>query len=250
MNNIISIITPVHAPSIEYLASAYASIVDQDMPEGWSWEWIVQEDGRTGDVEAALPDDERISAGHGRTGGPGTARMFAMARARGSLVKALDADDQLMAGVLSRDINVMTQHAEIGWTTSRTLDLLPDGSTVGFDDDEPAPGVLPVSYVYEHWKSHDYRLLVHPASLCIRHDLLFALGGWMALPASEDTGLLIAASVTSPGYFIGDPGLLYRKWSGQVTHHEDHTDHTEWTARMQVIEARAKALRSMAEHNK
>ena len=43
--------------------------------------------------------------------------------------------------------------------------------------------------------------LVHPTSLCIRCPLAVALGGWMAVPSSEDTGLLIAASVLTTGWF-------------------------------------------------
>ncbi len=39
----------------------------------------------------------------------------------------------------------------------------------------------------------------------------------MALPASEDTGLLLALNAVSTGYFIPDAGLLYRKWPGQST---------------------------------
>jgi hypothetical protein len=31
----------------------------------------------------------------------------------------------------------------------------------------------------------------------------------MALPASGDTGLLLAANAISPGYFISEVGLLY-----------------------------------------
>jgi hypothetical protein len=42
-----------------------------------------------------------------------------------------------MAGALARDIDIPSKHADIGWTTSRVLDLLPDGSTVGFDADPP-----------------------------------------------------------------------------------------------------------------
>jgi hypothetical protein len=47
----------------------------------------------------------------------------------------LDADDQLTPGALARDIEVLSKYADIGRTTSRVVDLLPDGSTVGFDAD-------------------------------------------------------------------------------------------------------------------
>jgi hypothetical protein len=64
----------------------------------------------------------------------------------------------------------------------------------------------------------------------------------MALPAGEDTGLLIAAAVVSPGYFIAETGLLYRKWPGQVTAQPEHSAHDELQARNQIIEERANAL--------
>jgi hypothetical protein len=242
MTGVLSIITPVYGPTIVHLPAAYASLLAQELPDGWAWEWLVQEDGETGDVIAELPMDNRISAGSGRHGGAGTARTLALARSHGSLIKVLDADDQLMPGALARDIDVLSRYPNIGWTTSRVLDLLDDGLTVGFDDD-PSPGPLGRDVVLDYWLANDYRAPVHPATLCLRRDLVVALGGWMALPASEDTGLLLAASVISNGYFIPEPGLLYRKWAHQVTSQAAHTHPTERAARMSIIEARALVLR-------
>lgn len=64
----------------------------------------------------------------------------------------------------------------------------------------------------------------------------------MALPASEDTGLLLALNAVSGGYFIEEAGLHYRKWPGQSTASAAHVEPNERRARMQVIEARARAL--------
>jgi hypothetical protein len=89
---------------------------------------------------------------------------------------------------------------------------------------------------------HNYRAQVHPVTLCMRRELVMALGGWMALPASGDTGLLLAANAISTGYFITEVGLLYRKWPGQMTSQAAHIDETEWPARVAIIEARASAL--------
>ena len=244
MTGLVSVVTPVFGRGVAYLGEAYASLVRQELPAGWEWQWVVQEDGETGEVEAHLPHDGRISAGCGRRGGPGVARTLALARAEGSLVKVLDADDLLTPGALRRDLDVLTRQPQIGWTTSRALDLMPDGTTVGFAGEPPA-GPLTGGTVFEHWLAHEHRAPVHPATLCIRRDLLLALGGWMALPASEDTGLLMAASVLRDGYFIPDPGLLYRKWPGQATGQAAHTDPAEWSARMRIIEARTRAMRSL-----
>jgi glycosyltransferase involved in cell wall biosynthesis len=241
MTHLVSVITPVFAPAADHLADAYASLIAQDMPSGWAWEWVVQEDGQTGEVAGLLPDDARISAGASRHGGPGVARTMALARAGGELVKVLDADDQLTLGALAREIAVMNEHPHVGWTTARVLDLLPDGSTLGFDFDPPE-GLIARGQVLEHWRNHDHRAQVHPATLCLRRELLIRLGGWMALPASEDTGLLLAANAISDGYFVAEAGLLYRKWPGQSTSQAAHIDPDERAGRMRIIESRARAL--------
>ncbi|MEV1019832.1 glycosyltransferase family 2 protein [Streptomyces sp. NPDC050264] len=240
---VIVIVTAVHAPSARFLADAYKSLAAQELPDGWDWRWLIQEDGRTDQVAPYVPDDERVSFRQGRPGGPGVARTLALARADGEYVKILDADDQLPAGALARDIAALEADPDLGWATSRALDLLPDGSTVGFPGD-PEHGPVERQAVLDHWASHDYLAQVHPATLCVRRELLLALGGWMALPASEDTGLLLALNSVARGWFSSEVGLLYRKWEGQVTGQADHVDSAEREARMAVVEARARALGS------
>jgi glycosyltransferase involved in cell wall biosynthesis len=238
---VISVVTPVYQPRPDHLTEAYASIQAQDLPDEWEWQWVVQEDGTTGILDSLLPADVRISSGQGRHGGAGTARTLALSRVAGELVKVLDADDQLAPGSLARDISIFQDYPRVQWTTSRVLDLLPDGSTVGFEDDPPA-GLIARRSVIDFWQSHNFRASVHPATLCLRRDFLLALGGWMALPASEDTGLLLAANAVADGYFIPDTGLLYRKWAGQSTANPAHDDATERSARMQVIADRVDSL--------
>ncbi|SFE11531.1 Glycosyltransferase involved in cell wall bisynthesis [Actinopolyspora alba] len=240
MTRRISVITPVHGPSAHYLPEAYRSLIEQEMPAEWDWEWLVQEDGHEGILADVLPDDPRIKPDSGRQGGAGMARTMALSRATGELVKVLDSDDLLTEGALARDIEALSS-PHIDWSTSRVLDLLPDGSTVGFDQD-PDEGVLSRGSVLEHWRSHNHRAQVHPATLCVRTTVLVALGGWMALPASEDTGLLLALDAVTNGYFTRQCGLFYRKWEGQTTNHEAHSQGSEHEARMNIIEARAQAL--------
>ncbi|MEV6313872.1 glycosyltransferase [Streptomyces sp. NPDC051776] len=236
----ISVVTPVHAPSARFLPEAYASLREQQLPEGWEWHWVIQEDGTTGEVAPHVPDDPRVTFRQGRPGGPGVARTMALAHADGRYVKVLDADDQLMSGALARDLAVLEADGDIAWATSRVLDLLPDGSTAGFDQD-PEGGPIERGAVLEHWRAHGFRAQVHPATLIVRRDLLLALGGWMALPASEDTGLLLALNAVGRGWFTREYGLLYRKWPGQATSQASHTDAGERDARMAVVEARARA---------
>ncbi|GAA1402741.1 glycosyltransferase family 2 protein [Kitasatospora putterlickiae] len=241
MARLVTVITAVHGPSAEYLADAYKSLLEQDLPDGWDWQWVIQEDSETDDVAPHVPDDARISFGQGRHGRAGMARTMGLSRAAGEFVKVLDADDMLPPGTLARDVAVLSERPDVAWTTSRVLDLLPDGSTVGFDQDPPT-GSIERGEVLAHWKAHDFRAQVHPATLCVRRDLLLALGGWMALPASEDTGLLLALNAVSRGWFVEETGLLYRKWPGQSTHQAAHSQETERAARMAVIQARAESL--------
>ncbi|GHI56622.1 glycosyltransferase family 2 protein [Streptomyces rubradiris] len=237
----VTVVTAVHGPSARFLPDAYASLCAQRLPDGWEWEWVVQEDGTTDQVRPYVPDDARVSFRQGRPGGPGVARTIALSRARGAYVKVLDADDRLTPGALARDLAVLEARPAVGWTTSGVLDLLPDGTTAGFPGD-PDDGPLERGTVLGHWKRNDFRLPVHPATLCVRRELLLALGGWMALPASEDTGLLLALDAVSRGWFSARAGLLYRKWDGQVTGQAAHVDPTERAARTAVAEARAHAL--------
>ncbi|MEU7054567.1 glycosyltransferase family 2 protein [Streptomyces sp. NPDC046197] len=237
----ITVVTCVHAPSAGFLPEAYKSLCEQQLPEGWEWQWLIQEDGRTDDVRPHVPDDERVTFRQGRPGGPGVARTIALAHADGEYVKVLDADDQLPPGALARDLTVLEADPTIGWAASRALDLLPDGSTAGFPGD-PDDGPIERGAVLAFWAANDFRAQVHPATLCVRRDLLVALGGWMALPASEDTGLLLALNAVSRGWFSRDVGLFYRKWEGQATGQSAHVDPAERAARMAVVEARARAL--------
>ncbi|MEO3751488.1 glycosyltransferase [Streptomyces sp. B6B3] len=243
MTGIISVVTAVHAPGTRFLPDAYESLCGQELPDGWTWQWLIQEDGETDAVAGLVPDDPRVGFGQGRAGGPGVARTLALARAEGRVVRVLDADDLLTPGALARDLRVFAEQPGIGWTTSRALDLREDGSTVGFDSDPPG-GRLERGTVLEYWRAHDFRAQVHPATLAVRRDVLLALGGWMALPASEDTGLLLALDAVSPGWFTPEVGLMYRKWPGQATSQPAHAHEGEREARMAVVEARARTLAS------
>jgi glycosyltransferase involved in cell wall biosynthesis len=242
----IDVVTAVHAPSAPYLPEAYKSLCAQELPDGWEWHWVIQEDGTTDGVAPHVPDDTRVTFRQGRRGGPGVARTMALAHAEGTYVKVLDADDRLTPGALARDLAVLEGDPTIGWATSSVLDSLPDGSTVGFPD--PPGGPIERGDVLEHWKANDFLAQVHPATLFVRRDLLLALGGWMALPASEDTGLLLALDAVSRGWFTSEVGLLYRKWDGQATGQPAHLDPAERDARMAVVEARARALASFRWH--
>jgi glycosyltransferase involved in cell wall biosynthesis len=243
----LSVVTAVYGEdSASHLPDTYRSLLAQKLPDGWVWEWIIHEDDT---ARAALPftptSDPRVHYFTGRHGGPGVARTMALAASTGTLVKCLDADDLLVDGALARDITALVDET-IGWTACRALDLLPDGSTSAYTLGDPPPGRIARGEVLGAWQATERRtLMVLPGTLCIRRQLAVALGGWMALPASEDTGLLIAANSIADGYFIEEPGLMYRKWPGQVTAQAAHVDTIERETRNALIAERGQAIRSL-----
>jgi glycosyltransferase involved in cell wall biosynthesis len=238
---VVSVITPVHPAKAQFLDEAWESLAGQEMPPGWAWQWVVQEDGTAAELAGRMPDDKRVSYAAGRAGGPAVARTIAIARADGDLIKVLDADDVLAPGALARDIAVLCEHPDVGWTTSRAPNLLPDGLLDPYCCN-PTPGRIERGSFIEDRPADDYEPPVHPATLCVRRGLLLMIGGWMALPASEDTGLLLALNAVSPGYFIGETGLWHRRWDGQSTEGPHHADDTERSARLRVVHQRAEAL--------
>ncbi|MFD4631712.1 glycosyltransferase family 2 protein [Streptomyces sp. NPDC058473] len=234
--------TPVHDTALKFLPEVYTSLRAQKLPGSWEWEWMVQVDGGSGaEVPADILDDPRVKVSGNRRGGPGVTRTMAWGRSQGELVKVLDADDILPGGALARDIEVLEAHPSVGWTVCNAHDLMADGSLKRYPVGDPAPGPLRRGELYAYW-STTHRPKVHPASLCIRDGLLAQIGGWMALPASEDTALLMALDLTADGWFIGEAGLHYRKHSEQTTAHPEHRGGAEWEARMGAIRKHAEAL--------
>lgn len=238
---VISVVTCVLPAKSQWLEATWKSLVAQHMPPDWSWQWLVQVDG-PGGLAWEPPVDDRVSlVANSRDRGPAISRTLTLGRAAGELVRVLDADDQLTDGALARDVDAFAENPAIGWVTSRALDLLPDGTTIDVDAGLAA-GPVVRGAVADYWLAHDHRLPVHPATLCARLDLVLALGGWLALPTSEDTGLLLALDAVAAGSFIEEPGLLYRKWPAQLTAGSGHNDSAERAARISVIEARVRSL--------
>lgn len=215
---LISVVTAAWCPQAEHLAQAYASLCEQAMPPGWRWEWLPQLDDDHG--ELPLPTkaltDPRVRPGRGPHGGPGVARTIALARMspESRLIRCFDADDVLPPTALARAIEILSADPAVGWTTCAALDLLPDGSLVDFAGNPPA-GRIPRGRGYD--PITDTFGIGHPATVTIRRDLLLALGGWMALPTNEDLGLVASASAVADGWYIGEPGLYYRKHDSQLT---------------------------------
>lgn len=237
----VSVVTAAHRPDPEHVAAAHRSLAGQVMPPGWRWEWVLQGDAdELGGLPGAVRADPRVSIGsNARRGGPGVARTTALARSRGVLIRNLDVDDMLAEGALADAIEVFTAHPEVRWMTCALVDLLPDGTTRGFDR-EPPSGATCRGELTAAWCADPRSQRVHPSTLTVWRPLLTALGGWMALPVSEDQGLLLAADSVSTGWHSARVGLIRRHHGGQMT--RSATFGAEVTALRELISERACAL--------
>lgn len=247
MQPVVSVVTAVDPRRADHLPDVWDSLRNQRMPEGWSWEWLVQCDGTDKDeqhmVRKQLPTDGRVSFAASRRGGPGIARTMTLARAHGRLVKTLDADDQLTQGALERDI-AAHKHRNVMWSASRVLNEYPNGSREEHYPWNPRGGRIISGSAYRTYE-REFRILVHPATLCVRFSLLMALGGWMALPASEDTALLMACDAYADGWFNDETGLIYRRWAPQMSQSSEHADPYELDARRTLVKLRSAAVNDL-----
>lgn len=239
MPRVITVVTPVFSGGHRYLRDAYESLRQQDLPPGWAWQWCVQEDGDTGVPRSVLPDDPRISYDAALPGRAGVARTMALARARGELIRTLDADDLLLPGALYRDIEALSR---VAWCVSAGLDLYPDGTTTPGPYDPPA-GPLPEDIFFT--EQQEDRLSVLAANLAAHTDLVRALGGWPALTGAETVGLLLALEAVTPGEFIAEPSMLYRRHDNQTTGSPRYWRAEESRARLAIAMQRAKVLRRL-----
>ncbi|TVR67910.1 MAG: glycosyltransferase [Spirochaetaceae bacterium] len=110
----LSIVIPVY--NRERLVSrAVRSVLDQQVPPGWSMELLVVDDGSTDGTGAVLRDLEREYGppwggkvlrilSRPRGGTPGGARNYGVAHARGEVLAFLDSDDEWLPEKLLRQI--------------------------------------------------------------------------------------------------------------------------------------------------
>jgi len=213
----ISVITVVLAGKDDHLGATWESLAGQELPPGWELQWVLQEDGETGEPLKRVPADPRISAGMAPWAGISRARTGALPRADGVLCRAVDADDLLTERALWRDIEVLAAHPEIGWCVSPAIDLFEDGTTRRGPRD-PSPGPIPAGLMAAG--EREGLVPVVGQVMTTYTELVRLLGGWPAVRA-DDIGLLLAAEAIAPGWMQQEPGLMYRRWHKATDWHLD-----------------------------
>lgn len=234
---LISIITAVDPSRMDFFPETIASIVEARVfsPD---FEWIVQVDGESVDcAKEALRASATISANLVHCG-PGATRNFALDRARGMYVRNLDADDVLLPQALVDLTAFLHRYDFPAWVVTAVDEFEADKSTFRRNDLVQNP-TIPAKTLARLWT--DNYLPVHPTTLCIQSEVARALGGWMGLPASEDTGLLMAVSALYDGGYLATPTVLYRRSQIQMSTTE------AWGKPGKTLETRYALVRRRAE---
>ncbi|MFD9793785.1 hypothetical protein ACFWXK_22890, partial [Streptomyces sp. NPDC059070] len=110
---------------------------------------------------------------------------------------------------------------DLAWVVSPCLDLLPNGTTTRGPSD-PTPGRLAPHILFDGLQSG--RLPIMGTTVTLYTDLVRALGGWPALPFTQDAALVLNAEAVSPGWMQEQPGELYRQHPRQATRHRSEEE--------------------------
>lgn len=243
---LISVLTPTRAHNADHLGAVWASLRDQRLPEGWSLEWVVHEDGGSarlaGAVAAMADGDPRVSyaAAGSQRGAPAT-RNAAFARSRGDLVVGMDHDDCFTDGGLARLVEALEDHPQAAWACGRCVWLQPDGVHTWRKPDVLAAGVQPAGTI-ARWFVDTADWPFPSAFTAYRRDAVRAAGAWPDLARSDDAALLLAVDATHPGVWVDAEVACYRRWDQQKT-----AAPSDWAGREAVhAELRARALAGLA----
>lgn len=216
---IISILTPVLATAgtVKLLPETIASVARQKLPAGWSYEWIVVEDGKHPKLKNyPWPHIVKYRAIMKPVGEP-SARTLALSMARGQYVLAFDADDTLPMGALFKICQAYDKHPEAKWVAGQ--EATPRHKDPWINRKNPEDrlplGLCQPQILYPFWLRTGQYGVTFQCSY--RTETLWEFGGYPAMPYAGDINLLFAVSTIYPGVILIDILLNYRRWEGQMT---------------------------------
>jgi glycosyltransferase involved in cell wall biosynthesis len=208
----VSVITAAFEPDPRHLIAAYESLRGQEP----SWEWLVQFDGPDQALPPSIDGDPRIAVDHNATRvGAAISRNRALARSRARFVLSLDADDVLLPDALRVLCRALGER-DLAFAFGGSVELLPDGVVHSTPYDTFRPGLVPSGQVERAWEREDAPA-IRGGAVMWRREYLLAYGGWAALLGSEDTAVLLAASVRHPSVYVGRDVLMQRRHDGQLS---------------------------------
>lgn len=227
----VSIVMPCYNAA-EFLGEALVSVRAQSLVD---WELLLVDDGSTDDPEAVVRafDDSRIVyLRSGGSGGPSRPRNLAIARARGTHVFFLDADDVMLPGKLEAQMRLFDAEPNLGlvFTNFRAID--PCGAVTepdflaGYETfkrlraDAMAPsGRFERAALVRGLMRANF---IGTSSVGVRRDVLAVVGGFDEnLVSSEDLDLWLRIARDHDCGYVDMIGHSYRKHPGSLMHEFD-----------------------------
>lgn len=211
-----SVITAVCVDRADYLKEAWTSLRDQIPYGSTSWEWCIQVDGtRRWDGEAF--QDPRVKLEHnGGRAGTAASRNLALSRAQGAIVVTLDGDDLLEPNAFETIGREFDADISCDWIATNHRCINEDGTTLPYRPLTLGTLRVEAGDLLTHWDRLGH-IPVIPHCVAYRRHALVSVGGWTALPRSEDTGAILAVSALGPGRLRDVVTHVYRHWSKQQT---------------------------------
>lgn len=239
----ISIITAVYWPTSRYLDNTIDGVLNLKIPQDWELEWVIQEDGIEPKLEEKFKKVKFANYSSNKSQlGVAATRNLALERVSGEIVQLLDHDDILLEETLVKNIKVFNCYPSVMWVTGQADDLMEDGKRVKHPNVLPF-GKIKAGDVYSYISEDSLRWPIHVAALSVKTDLLRAIGGWPAIPTSDDYSMFAALSEFADGFYIKDVTWLYRKYPEQQSQSSAWKKYSE--SGRSVITQRAKAIRSL-----
>jgi glycosyltransferase involved in cell wall biosynthesis len=219
MSTEVSILTALHRPQRDHVEEAWESVRAQ---EGVAWEWVIQADGSTEELDQWLPAelrrDERVRAvANGRAFGVATTRNLGLVRCSGEFVQHLDQDDMLVPGALALGARTLRADEQLAFCFGESLHLHADGVL----EPRPShkrlePGTIAPGTITNRWLEGAGHRVV-PNAIMWRKAYLFAYGGWTALPVWADYGIIFPVADRHPVAVLDEVTLHYRRHPAQAS---------------------------------
>ncbi len=215
---VVSVITAVDSAQ-NFITDSANSLYAQVLPSGWDWQWCVQIDGDDEMPDLGAAGDRRVTVQrNGGRAGQAATRNLALTRARGSIVVNLDADSLFLKGALRSIVDCFAANPSIAWVSAGNVKVDLELCEIrGFVPTELSGRRVPKGTLETLWRPAEGQVPIIPHTVSYRTDVVRRIGGWMALPRSEDTGLAMTVSHLHDGFILNRPTIRNRSWNGQVT---------------------------------
>jgi len=209
MSSLVSIIIPCYNQG-RFLSEAIRSAVDQDYPHK---EIIVVNDGSTDNTrDAASEFHHAVTYVEQENRGVSAARNMAIEIASGNYICFLDGDDILLPHSVSKRVQYLDTHPDTGMVCGDAI-TFNDGGSIGLKSVTSGKPHHPTNF---RWETVDYTATMSTAM--VRRSCLEKVGLFEeSLRVSEDWLLFVKLSLHFNMAYLGEPLVMYRLHSNNIT---------------------------------